>query len=43
MNLVSRGLGHSEKCHSESAIASAPLSEGKGRELVKPEAAQDIL
>lgn len=43
MTHVSRGLGHSQKCHSESAIASDPLAGGKGRELVKAEAAQDIL
>lgn len=40
---VPRGLGHSRKCPSESAIASDSAAEGKGRELVKPEAAQEIL
>lgn len=32
-----------QKCHSEYAIPSDPAAEEKGRELVKPEAAQEIL
>lgn len=43
MHVVSKGLGHSQKCRSESAIANDPPTEEKGRELVKPEAAQEIL
>lgn len=43
MNDVSGGLGRSQKCHSESAIASDRPAEEKGMGLVKPEAAQEIL
>jgi len=43
MKHVSRGLGHSQKCHSVSVVASDPPAGGRGRELVKPEAAQEIL
>jgi hypothetical protein len=37
------GLGCSQKCHSESAIACAFDAEENGRELIKLEVAQEVL
>lgn len=41
--MLSQETWDAQKCHSQSAVTSGPPAEEKERELVKPEAIQEVL